>query len=278
MYKSLLALLFATFLSAEVYDGVAIVVQDKAITMLDIQNEMKVSHTDAKEAADILIRQKLEESEADKRQITVSSSEVYDDIKKMASGNNMDISAFYDAIRESNGLSSTELKKKIKEKLLSQKLYSAITYSSISEPRDSEIKEYYEKHKEKLEHPEAFNVIVYNCPHKEKLQQKIDNPMFYSSDITEDEVKLVYNKIPPSLAALLKNTPLNSCSSMIPDGKGNYVSFYVKGVEKGKKSNIADVRNQIINAINAQKREQVLGDYFARLQQSADINIIREVK
>ena len=83
MYKSLLILLLVGFLNAEVYDGVAIVVKDKAITLLDINNEMKVSKVDAKAAANMLIRKKLEEIEIDERKITVSSSEVYDDIKKM---------------------------------------------------------------------------------------------------------------------------------------------------------------------------------------------------
>lgn len=278
MYNLILTLLLVSFLNAEVYDGVAIVVQDRAITLLEIKNEIKISHVTAKEASNLLIRQKLEESEIEKRKISVNSSEVYDDIKKMALRNKMSVNSFYDAVLESNGLSSTKLKKKIKEKLLSQKLYSAIAYNSVSKPQESEIKEYYEMHKDKLEHPKAFNVLVYNCPHKEKLQQKIDNPMFYSPDITTDEVRLVYNKISPSLAVLLKNTPLNSCSSMIPDGKGNYVSFYVKSVEASKDNNISDVRSQIISAIDAEKREQVLGDYFARLQHNADINMIREVK
>jgi len=278
MYKIFLLLLLSTFLSAKVYDGVAIVVQNKAITMLDIKNEMKISHVDAKNAADLLIRKKLEEGEIDKRKITVSSSEVYDDIKKMAKRNRMNVNDFYDAVLESNGLSSTQLKKKIKEKLLGQKLYSSVTYNSITKPSEADIKEYYDTHKSFFEHPSAFNVIVYNCPHKEKLQQKIDNPMFYSSEITKDEIKLLYKKISPSLAKLLKDTPLNTCSSMIPDGKGNYVSFYIKGVEASKENNISTVTNQIINAINNQKREQVLGDYFARLKHNADINIIREVK
>jgi len=278
MYKIFLLLLVTTFLRADIYDGVAIVVQNRAITLFDIKNEMKTSHVSAKKASDILIRNKLEESEIAKRNIAVSPEDVYTDVKKMAKRNQMSLSEFYDAVRETNGLSSAELKEKIKQKLLSQKLYSAIAYSSISKPSESEIKDYYALHKDRFNHPSAFNVIVYDCKHKNKLQQKIANPMFYSPEIDEKELQLSYNKISPSLVKLLQDTPLNTCSSLVPNGKGGYVSFYVKSIEKSDESKLSDVKNQIINEIMAKQREQVLSDYFARLRNNADINMIRTVK
>ena len=278
MYKTILVLLLATLLNAAVYNGVAIVVKDKAITLLDIKNEMKTSKIDAKKAADILIRQKLEEVEIDERKITVSSTEVYDDIKKMASRNNMNISDFYDAVRDSNGMSSTDFKAKMKQKLLSQKLYQAIAYSSLSEPSESEVEEYYEMHKENYKHPSAFTCIIYDSKDKEMLQTKVDNPMFYSPEIVTNEQVLPYGKISPELASLLERTKLNSFTNVIPNGRGGFMSFYMKEIESAKEGGLESVRDQIVNSIMGEKREQVLGDYFARLRHNADINVIREVE
>ena len=278
MYKLILTLLFATILNAEVYDGVAIVVKDKAITLLDIEKEMEASKVDAKKASDILIRQKLEEIETKERDIVVSSSEVYDDIKKMASRNNMSISDFYDAVRDTNGISSTELKAKIKQKLLSQKLYAAIAYSSLSEPSETEIEDYYNLHKDNYKHPAAFTVIIYDSKEKEKLQEKVDNPMFYSPDIATNEQVLPYERISPELASLLERTSLNSFTPVVPNGKGGFMSFYMKAIESAKEGGLESVRNQIVNSLMAEKRELILGDYFARLRHNADINMIRTVK
>ena len=278
MYKTFLILLFATFLHAEVYDGVAIVVKDKAITLQDIKNEMKTSNVSQRRAKDILIRQKLEEVEIDERKIKVNSSEVYDDIKKMASRNNMNISDFYDAVRESNGMNSMALKAKIKQKLLSQKLYQAIAYSCLSEPSDIEIQEYYDLHKDNYKHPASFTVIIYDSKDKNILQTKVDNPMFYSPTIQTNEQVLPYNKISPELASLLERTALNTFTNVIPNGKGGFMSFYMKEIQSAKAGGLSSVRNQIVNSIMAEKREQVLSDYFARLKHNADINIIREVK
>lgn len=278
MYKTFLILLFATLLSAEVYDGVAIVVKDKAITLQDIKNEMKNSKVSQRRATDILIRQKLEEVEIDERKIKVDSSEVYDDIKKMASRNNMNISDFYDAVRESNGMNSMALKAKIRQKLLTQKLYQAIAYASLSEPSDSEIQEYYDLHKDSYKHPASFTVILYDSKDKNILQTKVDNPMFYSPTIQTNEQVLPYNKISPELASLLERTALNTFTNVIPNGKGGFMSFYMKEIQSAKAGGLSSVRNQIVNSIMGEKREQVLSDYFARLKHNADINVIREVK
>ncbi len=275
MLKILLLSLITMALSAQVYDGVAVVVKNKAITLLDITKEMEASKIDAKKATDLLIRQKLEEIETKERKITVSNSEVYDDIKKTAERNNMNISEFYEAVRESSGLSSQEFKKKIKQKLLSQKLYAAIAYSSMKEPSEDEIKEYYELHKDNYEHPASFTVIIYQAKDKAKIQEKIDNPMFYSPEIATNEQVLPYNRISPELAGLLEKTPLNHFTAVVPDGKGDYMSFYIKEIESAKESGLDGVREQIINSIMGDQREQVLGDYFARLRHNADINIIR---
>lgn len=275
MVKIFLLLILCTFASAKIYDGVAIVVEDKAITLLDIQKEMQTDHLDAKKASDILIRKKLEALEIAKRNISVSDSEVYDDIKKIAEANSLTVGQLYDAVREKNGLSSEEFKAKIKQKLLRQKLFSSIAMSSLSEPTDEEIKEYYELHKKKFEHPESFTVIINESKERNILQEKIDNPMFYAPSIKTQEQTLVYNRISPQLAAILEKTPQDHFTPVLPDGKGGFMSFYIKSVTKSKEADLKSLKPQIINAIMTDKREAVLSDYFARLRDNADIKIIR---
>ncbi|MEA3371644.1 MAG: peptidyl-prolyl cis-trans isomerase [Campylobacterota bacterium] len=275
MYKIFLTLGLVALLNAEVYDGVAIVVKDKAITLYEIKKEMEASKIDAEKASDILIRKRLEEIETQERKIAVNSSEVYDDIKKTAARNNLNISEFYEAVRESSGMTSTDLKEKIKHKLLSQKLYSAIAYSSVSEPSDEEVQEYYEINKDNYKHPSSFTVIIYQAKEKARIEEKTNNPMFYSPDIQTNEQVLPYDRISPELASLLERTALNSFTPVIPDGKQGYMSFYIKEIASAKEGGVESMRNQITNSIMAEKREQVLGDYFARLRHNADINIIR---
>lgn len=278
MYKIILTFMFVVSLNAELIDGVAIVVKGKAITLYDIKKEMQLSKIDAKRASDSLIRRALENAEIRERNIHITSSDVYEDIKQTATRNKMSVSAFYEAVRESNGLSSSDLKEKIKEKLLSQKLYASIAYSSMKQPSEIEIKEYFKLHKEEFSYPSSFTTIIYNSQNRARLQSKIDNPMMYAPDIQTQEQVLPYAKIAPELASLLSKTSVNSFTQIIPNGKGGFMSFYLKDIEKAKKGNIDSFKNQIVNTIMSGKREQVLGDYFARLRHNADIKNIRTVE
>ena len=278
MYKIFLTLLFVVTLNAAIVDGVAIVVKGEAITLYDIKKEMELSNVNAEKASDILIRKSLEKSETKERKITVSSGEVYDDIKKTAARNNMSVSDFYEAVRNSNGMSSADLKAKVKHKLLSQKLYSAIAYSAMQEPSEDDIQEYFELHKDDFAHPSAFTVVIYQTKDKVKLQEKIDNPMFYSPEVQMNEQILPYDRISPELAKLLERTPLNSFTPIVPDGQGGNMSFYIKSVDSAKEGGIDSVRSQIVTQIQTGKREQVLGDYFARLRHNAEITMIRTVE
>lgn len=277
MYKIFLPLLFSVLLNADLINGVSVVVKGDIITLHDIKEEMLKSNLDADTARDILIRKKLEKAEIQERKINVSSSEVYDEIKKMASMNKMSVSEFYEVVRNSNGLTSTELKEKTKENLLSQKLYAAIAYSVVDTPSEDEIKEQYELTKEQFLHPVSFKVIMYTTQNRKALEKKIANPVNYSQDIVRHEQILPYDKISPELADMLERTKINSFTKIISDSRGSFTSFYLKDVQKHEKTAYEDVKDRIINMITAQKREQVLSDYFARLKNNADIEIIREV-
>ncbi len=277
MYKFLLVMACALTLNANMVGGVAVVVENKAITIFDIKKEMLSSNTNIENATNLLIRKKLEEIEIKKRKISISSGEVYDDIKETAKRNNMSVSDFYATALNTSGLNSQDVKDRVKHKLLSQKLYAAITYTQIQKPTDAEIKEYFELHKDTFSHPSSFITIIYQANNKSLLQEKIKNPMFYSPQIQANEQVLPYDRISPELANLLTKTPINSFTPIIPDGKGGHMSFYIKEVNSAKEDSLENVKNQIINAIMTNKREQVLGDYFARLRHNADIKILRKL-
>ncbi len=278
MYKIFLSIFFGAVLSAELINGVSAVVKGEAITIRDVKEEMRISNVDATTARDALIRKKLEEVEINERKISVTSSEVYDDIKKVAATNKMSIDEFYEAVRNSSGLSSAEFKEKTKEKLLSQKLYSAIAYTSVEAPSEEKIKEYYELHKDEFSRPSAFITTTYSSKDRELLQKKISTPIFHSNDIKIEEQTLPYDRISPELAQLLEKAEPKSFTPIIMDNKGSFVAFYIKEIQKPSATAYEDVKNQITNLIMGQKREQVLSDYFARLRGNADIQIIREVE
>ena len=275
MYKALFFILLSLSLNAKTIDGVALLVQDEPITMLEITNAMAESHLDQAKTIDILVRKKLEDQEVKSRKITVTEDEVIDEIKKMAAQNNMTVAQFYDAVASSQNLTSEQVQKEIKERLQSQKLFQAIAYVKMDEPDAQEIKNYYELNKAKFNHPQSFKTIIYESKKQNLLQQKIDNPMFYSPEIGNKEQTFEYSKIAPQLAELLEKTPINKFSDIIPNGKDGFVSFYMQEIEQNKDVKLEDIKAQIENMIMADKREQVLKEYFDRARLNANIKTLR---
>ncbi len=276
MYKIFLALTLTTLLSAQMINGIAITVKGNIITLGDVEKEMAASNLSAKGAADVLIRKKLEELETIERKISVTSAEVYDDIKNMATKNNMSVDELYETIRSSNGLNSTEFKEKIKEKILSQKLYSAIAYAGVAQPSDEEAKEYFSLHKEEFSQPSFFDVVIYNSKNAEILEKKIANPMFLSKALLETKELLDAKKISQELVKFLSKVQVKKYTPIIPDGKDGFMMFFIKDIKTADEKSFESVKNQVINLIMEDKREQVLSDYFARLRGNADIKITRE--
>lgn len=276
MYKFLILIACGLSLNAQMVGGVSIIVKDKAITLYDIQKEMRETHADAEAAANSLIRQKLEEIEMKERKISVSSSEVYDDIKETAKRNNLSVNDFYEAALNARGINSEDLKAKVKQKLLTSKLYSAIAYSKLQAPSDKDIQDYYELNKSLFNHPSSFNVTIYQTQDKAALIQKIQSPMLYSPQIQEIQQVLPYARIAPELAQLLSKTPVHSFTPIIPDGKGGHMSFYLFEVADMAEVEFEDIKNQVQNAMLAKKREDVLKDYFKRLRENTNIKVLRQ--
>ena len=275
MVRIFLPILLSVSLFAEMIEGIAVVVKGEPITLYDVKKEMALAKTDAKRASDMLIRKKLEELEIQERKINVTPTEVYEEIKLTAARNNLSVDEFYAAVRETNGLSSSELKEKMRERLLSQKLYQSIAYASMSQPSDSEIEEYYRLNKEKFLLPSGFKVMIYGAQSQERLQEKIANPMLYAPDVLTNEQELPYDRISPELASLLAKTPPQSFTPVIPDGKGGFMSFYIQAVLQAKETSFEMQKDAIVNALMAEKREQILGDYFEKLRHNAEIVLVR---
>ena len=273
--KYVLLILFFVTLHAKTIDGIAIMVKDQPITLYDITSTMEEHKISQEQAVELLERKKLEDIEIKERHITASKQEVFEDIQRMAEQNKMSVIELYSAIQSSQGLSERKLKKKIKEKILNQKLYNAIAFSHLEQPNDEEIQEYYQLHQKEFQKPSSFTVLIYQCPDKTLLQEKVDNPMFYSPKVTSEEQTFEAAKMNPRLAELLDKTQVNNFTQVIPAPQGGFMSFYIKEKGANDSPDLNAIRPQISNALMGQKRETILKDYFDRQRLNADIKLIR---
>lgn len=270
-----LSVVLTTFLWGAPIGGVAVLVKNTPITLLEVQQEMKQSGLSAPQSADTLIRKKLEQLEASEKKITVTSAEINEELARMASQNNLSIEQFLNAMQSVRGLSEKDLKAKIEESIKGQKLYSAIAFSKMGQPTAEEEAEYYQLHLDEFSRPESFEVTAYVSASQEALSAKIADPMRHIEAIQTKEESIPFGKINPQLAQLLNKTPNGSFSPIIPNGQNAFMSFYMRDKLNVITENLESVRPQISNAIIGERRNQVLNDYFTRLRLSADIKVLR---
>ncbi len=271
----LIVLLLGVFLHAKTVGGIAVLVQDEPITLFDIETLMHRENLSVEQSVQHLIRQKLEALEVKERNIYVTPQEVLDELRTMAQQNGMNLSQFYMAMNRSRGLSERALKAKVKENLLNKKLYNAIAYAKLAPPSQDEIQEYYTLHKKQFLRPESFEVILYRSRSAERLQQQVSSPMFYSPDIHTQTMTLHYSAIDPSLANMLAQTKVNTFTPVLPDPKGGYMTFFVKEKSQAQVDTPEAYTAEVSAAILADKRAQILNDYFSRLRLNADIKTLR---
>lgn len=270
-----LSTLLATFLWSSPIGGVAILVKNSPITLYEIQQEMDLGKITAQQSSDILIRKKLEQLEAEEKKITVSASDVQEELGRMASQNNLTVEQFLATMQNVRGLSEKDLKNKVEENIRGQKLYSTIAFSKMAQPTPEEEAEYYQLHLDDFSRPESFEVITYISNSQEALSAKIADPMRNIEAIKSKDEKLMYSAIHPQLAQILNKTQIGHFSPILPNGKNGFMSFYIQDKHNVITDNIDSVRPQISTMITGEKRNQVLNDYFTRLRLNADIKVLR---
>lgn len=268
------SLLFAFALSAPI-GGVAILVKNSPITLYEVTQEMKQSGTDATKSADALIRKKLEQLEAQEKKITVSSSEVKEEMQRMAKQNKLTTEQFLDAMKTARSISESDLNAKIEESIRGQKLYSSIAMSKMAQPTPAEEADYYQLHLDEFSHPDSYDVTMYISNTAETLQAKIEDPMRNIPNISTEDENIPTKDINPQLAQILNKIEVGKFGPILPNGKDSFMSFYMKDKQNLITENLDTVRPQISNMIMGEKRSQVLNDYFTRLRLSADIKVIR---
>lgn len=272
-------ILLSTFLSSLLLSapigGVAVLVKNSPITMQEITQEMKLSGTDATRSADTLIRKKLEQLEANEKKITVSSTEIQEELSRMAAQNNLSLDQFFEAMKTVRGLSNEELKKKVEESIKGQKLYNSIAFSKMAQPTPEEEAEYYQLHLNDFSIPESFEVTTYLSNSKEALETKITDPMRHIDLVSSKDEVIPYGKINPQLAQLLNKIEIGSFGPVLPHPEGGYMAFYMKEKNNVVTENLDSIRPQISNAIMNEKRNHVLNDYFTRLRLNAEVKILR---
>ncbi len=149
--------LFATFANAGLINAISLTINNEPITLYEIHKIRTIYKVSVDEAIDLLIQQRLEESEIKRLGIVVDDFDVKEEIKKIASSNSLSVFDFLDMLK-SRGIDKDDYEKELKEKLKKQMLYRKIVSQRAQRPSDEEMLRYYKNNKDEFSSPELFEV------------------------------------------------------------------------------------------------------------------------
>ena len=127
MIKKLLfsAMICAVCANAEVVNGVIAVVDNEPITNYELVKVQKLTGASPQAAMEILIGQKLQQSEIKRRGIATNDAEVDARLKAIAEQNKLSFDQLKTAV-ESQGMNYADFRENVRRTLLEEKLYNSI--------------------------------------------------------------------------------------------------------------------------------------------------------
>lgn len=259
--------------NASTVDGVSIIINKEPITLYDVFKYSQRFNIPKKEALDILVRQKLEESEIKKQNITVDNFEVDQYIENLAISNNMNQYDFLNMIRSKN-IDISEYKEDLKKKLQRDKLYKKIVSTKMQQIGDSDLHAYYDQNLNEFSQAGAFDVTIYTSANQQSLAAIQNNPMSAVNDVQLQEGKIEAGKTDPKLLAQLNKTPQGKFTA-ITKTDSNYVMFFVKEKHNVQNVSFADAKNYIYSKLGEGKEQKSIEEYFEKLKSSANIQVVR---
>jgi parvulin-like peptidyl-prolyl isomerase len=274
----LLLLLFGIGLSAAMIDGIAAVVNNEPITMYEIEQAAKRLHISPKEALELLIQKRIEESQIKKLGIDVDDFELEKAIENFAAQKGMDLASFRQAI-ESQGVSWSDYKRSFKEQLLRKRLYERIARDLASNITEEQLRDYYENHKNEFTLAKKATLYKYISPSKEILERIRQNPLYTPQNpalLAKGEEKVDLETLEPTFAAIINKTPEGGFTPILPlPNDDRYLLILVKSKEDRITIPFEKAKGFILNKLSNKNRSKSVKEYFDKLRASANVKIIR---
>jgi len=266
--KKIIALFFILIsLNAEVLDKVVASVEDVPITSYEVDQLINKTGMSRNKALNMLVDQKLIESEIKKRNINVDDFEIENAMEKIAQRNGLSLFEFKNILMQKGEYK--KFRENLKQELLKRKLFDQIVRTKLKVSPE-EIKSYYENNKNDFKIFKTIQVTKYTANNRQLLQEVKQNPLGQNMQVKAQTQVYTYSELPVNLLFLFQQTRVGQFTPIVNDGLG-YSMYYVSRKDGSEYIPFEKVKDAIANKIAMQKREQILKDYFDKLKNRAYI-------
>jgi len=251
-------------------DGIAIIVEGEPITTAEIraiQTQLSVSK---KQASDLLIQDRLQQSAMNT--ITIDESEIDNKIATIAAQNNLTVPKMQHILKE-QGTSWSKYRSSIRNAMKKETFFREKIATTIQEPSLDELKLYYNNHKNEFVTPSTIRLIEYSAPTEKAIKHFLQTKN--KKGIKSRTLTKKAKEMNPTLLSTILQTQDSSFTRPFNAGD-KYISYKVLS-KKGKVTIPFDAAQEAVAARWKQAQQsKALKDYFEKLKTNADIQYIRK--
>ena len=253
---------------AHAANGIAIVVNNEPITLYEIDTTMKALNLSKQKAIELLISDKIEQSQIKKMGSLVDNFELENEIKKIA-GDEGELKAMLDA----KGQSLEDFKKDFKKQLEKRKLYEAVASGAKVDYSEEGAREYYELHIDEFMLYENIAVSTYTAESAELLENYKENKVKFKGLKQNSEI-LSLQTSDPRLIFFLSSIEVGGFSPVLESGD-EFVIYEVKSKSRPQKLPYDDIKEQVQSVYTNKQRQDFVKDFFDKAHSKANIVYLR---
>ena len=263
----------ATLGFSGIITGVSIVINDEPITLYEVYKYSEKYKISRKESLNLLVRQKLENSQIKKLRIDADTFEIDQYIENLANKNGLSQYEFLNILKEKD-IKIAQYRKEIKDRLKKDKLYQSIYRDKIQAIKEEAMVKFYKDNPAEFKVANSFSVSIYTAQKPEDLQAIKNNPMLQPANVKIENKLLNAKTLDNKLKALLNSTKQGMFTQVL-NIQNSPTMFYIKEKKDFSQIPYEDVKNGIYRVISKQQEKKVVKDYFEKLKSSASIVVVR---
>lgn len=268
-FAFLIWLLLSSLSYATVIDAIAIIVNNKVITTQEIKKVQKKMKLSKKDAQELLIEDRLQNSAIEK--ISVTQDDIDKRIEFIASNNNLTVDKIRKKLKK-EGTSWSSYRAKLKETIKKEKFYMN-NIQRIEKPTDKELKYFYNKNKDSFKIPKNIYMTSYSSFSQSRIKTFLKNKKTNSS-IRVKELEVLSKTLTRDLLLTILQVPEGYFTPILKEGSS--YSTYEILFKEGEDFMPFEMAKDIISIqIQKKKQQKAIKSYFKKLKTQADIIYLR---
>jgi len=250
-------------------NSIILSVDKEPITSYELDQTMKSLHVPKEQALEILINEKIENSQLRQLGIFVNDLEVEQALEKITKQNQMSIQDFKKTLKE-KGQNYEEFYQNLKDDLQKRKLYERVaTFAKIDYSEDG-ARKYFEHNKEKFTFYTSIDVYIYKANNEQILEQ-IKAQM--NTNLKPSVVTLNIRNTDPRLLGLLSRIGIGNFSPVLNTQNG-FELYKIRNKSGGQNPDFNQVKQEVVNFYINEQRSNFVQDYFDKLRSKAQIEYL----